>query len=412
MNHKHPHKKFHPELLSPVGDYEMLRAAIQGGADAVYFGIEGLNMRARARNFDLAELPRLIETCHHSQVKAYLTLNTVIFEDELDEVKSILIQAKKHQVDAIICWDFAVINLARQIGLPIHLSTQASAANSEAIQLYQQLGVTRFVLARECSLDQIQTLKSKTSAELEVFIHGAMCVSQSGRCFISQFLFNKSANRGECLQPCRRKYQVTDLDTGFELALDNHHVMSPKDLCTIDIIDKLIETGIDAFKIEGRARSPEYVKIVTSCYREAIDLYADQQLTPEAKDSLKQKLRTVFNRDFSTGFYLGKPLNEWTDSEGSKATTRREFIGIVSNYYKNPEVADILIQSSRLAPGDQIMIIGPTTGVAEIVIESMEIEGKPVTVAQKGQHVGIKTGSLVRRNDKVYKLIGDEISPA
>jgi len=407
MDSQDQNKSKSPELLAPVGDYEMLRAAIQAGCNAVYFGIEGLNMRARARNFKLKELKNVVDICHQNQVKAYLTVNTIIFENELSEVEKILTRAKSVKIDAIICWDLAVVQRAREIGLPIHLSTQASAANSEAVRLYQKLGITRIVLARECSLKQIARIKSKTDAEIEVFVHGAMCVSQSGRCFMSQFLTNKSANRGECLQPCRRQYRVIDMDTGMELALSNHYVMSPKDLCTIEIIDQLIEANIDGFKIEGRARSPEYVKTVVSCYREAIDRYYDAQLTDAIKKKLKAKLSTVFNRGFSTGFYLHAPLNEWTDTEGSKATTRKEFVGLVHNYYKKPQVADVLIQSASLQMGDCVVFIGPTSGVVEVKINSMQIYGSPVHSAQKGQHVGIKTGQLVRRNDQVYKIIFD-----
>lgn len=394
-----------PELIAPVGDFEMLQAAIQAGCDAVYFGIIGLNMRVRARNFKLRELKHVVDICHQNRVKAYLTVNTIIFDNELNKVEKLLTHAKAAQVDAIICWDLAVVQKTNEIGLPIHLSTQASAANSKAIGLYQKLGVKRFVLARECSLKQIKSIKSKTNAQIEVFVHGAMCVSESGRCFMSQFLYDKSANRGECLQPCRRQYRVIDMDSGMEFAIENHYIMSPKDLCTIEIIDHLIKAKIDAFKIEGRARSPEYVKTVVSSYREAIDLYFADQLAAEIKKELREKLRTVFNRDFSTGFYLGEPMNEWTDTEGSKATTRKEFVGLVRNYYKKPQVADILVQASPLQLGDNILIIGPTTGVVEVRIDSMEIYGSRVNSAQKGEHVGVKIGQLVRRNDKVYKII-------
>ncbi|MBW3012117.1 U32 family peptidase, partial [Candidatus Woesearchaeota archaeon] len=275
------------ELLSPAGDWPSLNAAISSGCDAVYFGVKGLNMRAGAKNFEIQELSKLAKKCHDNNVKCYLTLNAVMYDDELAKIKKIIQEAKKAKVDAVIAWDFSVINECRKQGIDVHLSTQASVSNFDALEFYSKY-VSRIVLARELSLEQIKEIKQKIkkhklNIEIETFIHGAMCVSVSGRCYTSQFLFRKSANRGECLQPCRRQYNVKDIETGDELKLENHFVMSPKDLCTIDFIDKMIDAGIDVFKIEGRNRAPEYVGVVTECYRKAIDAVKQKKFTEKLK---------------------------------------------------------------------------------------------------------------------------------
>lgn len=395
-----------PELLAPAGDFAMLHAAIASGANAIYLGVRGLNMRVRAQNFSVGDLASIVALCHARQVRVYLALNTIIFENELSAVEKTLTAARQAGVDAIICWDLAVLALARAAGLPVHLSTQGSVANSAAIRAYQTLGVSRFILARECSLAQIQVIKSKTGAEIETFVHGAMCVSESGRCFISQFLYGKSANRGECLQPCRREYRVTDLETGDELTLGHNFMLSPKDLCTLGFIDKLIEAGIDAFKIEGRARSPEYVRTVVACYRQAIDLYFTGELTEAAKNNLLATLQTVYNRGFSSGFFLGRPLNEWTTDGGSLATTRKVFLGVVTNFYKKPMAADVLLQAGDLKIGDELLFTGATTGAESVVVNSLRLEKiGPVASAAKGVTVGVHVPVLLRRNDQVYKII-------
>ncbi|MCX8147630.1 MAG: U32 family peptidase, partial [Candidatus Woesearchaeota archaeon] len=290
--------KAKPELLSPVFDLVSLRAAISAGADAVYFGLKGLNMRITAKNFELGQLKNIVKICHENNVKAYLTLNTIIYDEDMKKLEAMIKEAKKAKVDAVICWDPAVIMQARKITkgkIPLHISTQASVSNSEAARFYKKLGAKRIILARELNLKQIKDIKNKVNIEIECFVHGAMCVSMSGRCFMSQFVFGRSANRGDCLQPCRRSYIIKDKEEGFELELGNNYVLSPMDLCTLPFIEKLIEAGIDAFKIEGRARSPEYVKVVTECYRKAIDAYFDKKLTPELKQELMNKLRTVYN---------------------------------------------------------------------------------------------------------------------
>ena len=389
-----------PELLSPASNFAMLNAAIKAGADAVYFGVKELNMRITADNFSLKELKKVVELCHENKVKAYLAINTIVYENELNKIKKIIKEAKKNKIDAVIAWDHSVIKEALKNKIEVHLSTQASISNSESALFYKSLGVKRIILARECSLEDIKEIKKKANIEIETFIHGAMCVSVSGRCFTSQFLFGKSANRGDCLQPCRRNYIVKDIDEGYELELGSNYVMSAKDLCALPFIEKLIEAGIDAFKIEGRSRSPEYVRTVTEVYREAIDSYP--KINEKLKEKLIKKLKTVYNRDFSSGFFLGKPINEFTNVYGSKAAKKKIYIGYVKNFYKKINVAKIIIESNKLKIGDNILIIGPTTGVVEDKITSIQIAHKEVKEVRKGQRAGIKLNSLVRENDKVY----------
>ncbi|MEE9525360.1 MAG: peptidase U32 family protein [Candidatus Woesearchaeota archaeon] len=383
------------ELISPAGDWISLKAAIDAKADAVYFGLKEFSMRAKAKNFELKELKNVVEECHKNKVKAYLTLNTIIYENELDKVKKILKEVKKAKVDAIHAWDMSIINEALKLKIPVHLSTQASVSNSEAAKFYKKLGVERIILARECSLEQIKKIKKEVKIEIEVFIHGAMCVSISGRCFISEFEFGKSANRGECLQPCRREYTIED-EEGKKLKLSNNFVMSPKDLCALPFIEKL--KFVDAFKIEGRNRSPEYVKAVTEVYREAID----KKLTNTKIKKLMDKLKTVYNRGFSSGFFLGRPLpKDFINVYGSKATTKKVYVGKVLHYYGKIKVAEIKVESNGLKVGDNLMIQGPTTGVYEQKLKSMEIKHKKVKQIKKGS-VAVKLDSIVRKNDQVY----------
>jgi len=397
-----------PELLSPVQDFVSLKAAIDAKADAVYFGIKKLNMRAKAKNFELKDLKNIIEICHKNKVKAYLTLNTIIYDNEISKLRKILKKAKEAKIDAIICWDFSVISEVQKLGIPIHISTQASISNFEALKNLKKnfSKIERVILARELSLEQIKKIivrinQEKLGIGIEVFMHGAMCVSISGRCFMSHHLFGKSANRGECLQPCRRKYTLRDIEENHELELGDDYVMSPKDLCTIEFIDKLIKSGITAFKIEGRNRSPEYVKTVTECYREAIDNYKNLS---KIKNKLLEKLKTVYNRGFSNGFYLGKPINAWTDKYGSKATKKKVYIGIVKNFYKQHSVAEIKIESGSIKIGDEIMFQGNKTGIFQQKVLSMEINGKKVSKSDSKNSVGIKTENIVRKNDKVFLI--------
>jgi len=394
-----------PELMAPAGDWTMLRAAVSNGADAVYFGVDKLNMRAKAKNFSVDELKEISSFCKQNNVKTYLTLNTIVFEEELNEVEQIIIKSKNAGIDRVICSDLAVVELCRKHNFPFAISTQGSISNSLAASVYNRLGAVRIVLARECSLEEIKKIRANTDLEIEAFIHGAMCIAISGRCFMSHHLFGQSANRGECVQPCRREYEVIDSATEKSLIIGEDYVMSPKDLCTIEFIDQLIEAGIDSFKIEGRKRAPEYVAKVVSVYRKAIDLYFEGKLTTELKKQFLRELETVYNRGFSTGFYFGVPSSEdYAGVEGSKATTRKVYVGKVLNYYKQPEIAHLLIESGELKVGDTILFIGETTGVIETIVERMLVNEIENSLASKGDEVTLKTPSLVRRNDKLYKL--------
>jgi putative protease len=394
-----------PELMAPAGDWTMLRAAVNNGANAVYFGLDKLNMRAKAKNFLLADLPEIISFCQEHEVKTYLTLNTIVFEEELTELEEILEAAKKNKVDRIICSDLAVAELCHQHKIPFCISTQSSISNSIAADVYKRLGATRIVLARECSLEEIKKIRKKTDLEIEAFVHGAMCIAVSGRCFMSHHLFGKSANRGECVQPCRREYEIYDTSINKSLLIGEDYIMSPKDLCTIEFIDQLIEAGIDSFKIEGRKRAPEYVAKVVSVYRQAIDLYFDSSLTKEKKKELLTELEKVYNRGFSTGFYFDIPSSEdYADVDGSKATTRKSYVGKVLNYFKDPEVAHILIESGELRIDNDIIILGETTGVLELKLNSMSINDKNESLAKKGDEITFKVPTLVRRNDRVYLI--------
>jgi U32 family peptidase len=406
LNSSNRDKLNKPELLAPAGNWSMLNAAINSGADAVYFGLKNLNMRAAANNFELAELPQIVEHCNSKNVKAHLTLNTIVFEDELDEVDLIVREAKAAGIELIICWDMSVINKCIEYQMPFCVSTQASASNSETVKLYERLGAKRLVLARECTLDKIKEIKKKTSIEIETFVHGAMCVAISGRCFLSHEVFGKSANRGECIQPCRREYKIVDTDEKYELELGEDYVLSPKDLCSIDFIDRLIEAGIDSFKIEGRKRSPEYISKVVAVYRKAIDLYFEGNLTQTEKDNLQEELKKVYNRGFSPGFYFGQPGSEsFTATYGSIASTRKVFLGKVLNYYKKNNIAHIRLEAESLIAGDSIYIIGSTTGVVEVPLNSLKYDEKEFQQVQKGDEITFECLERVRPNDKVYKIV-------
>jgi len=401
-----------PELLSPAGDWISLRVAIKAGANAVYFGVKELNMRANAKNFELKELKKITTLCHKNKVKSYLTLNTIIYENETKQIEKILKKAKEAKIDAIIAWDLSILKLCNRLNLRIHLSTQASVSNYEAAEYYhKKFNVKRIVLARETTLEDIKSItkkikQHKLNLEIETFVHGAMCVSISGRCFLSQFLFNKSANRGDCIQPCRRSYIVTDPEEKHQLELNNNFIMSPKDLCTLPFLEKLIEANITSFKIEGRNRSPEYVKTTTEVYKEFIDTYKklDKTKLKNKKKQLVNKLKTVYNRGFSAGFFMQRPIKEFTDAYGSKATKKKIYIGKVINYYQKPKAAEIKIETGKLKLNDTIMIQGPTTGIIEQKLISIQINKKPIKEAKKGQNIATITKDKVRKNDKVYLI--------
>jgi len=388
------------ELLSPAGDWPSLRAAIDAGADAVYFGIKDLNMRMKTKNFNLSELNKITKLCHENKIKGYLTLNSIIYDDDVDKLRKIIIKAKQAKVDAIIAWDLAVLNLANKYSIPIHLSTQASVSNSESLKLYKKLGIKRVILARELNLKQIKSIDFPK----EIFIHGALCYSISGRCFLSQDLYNFSANRGECLQVCRRTYKLTDLETNKEIKVNNQFLLSAKDLCTLPFLNRILKTNPVSIKIEGRNRSPEYVYTITNCYRKALNLIKTGKFNKENINKLMDKLKTVYNRKLSSGFYLGLPTaDDITDIYGSAATKRKVAIGQVINYYSNKSVAVIELKHS-LSLNDDILIIGNTTGVVKQKVTSMEILNKKVNYAEKGQAVAILTNNTIRKKDNVYLI--------
>ena len=390
--------KHHYELLAPSGGFASLIAAVTAGADAVYFGLneKGTNMRVAAKNFSLNDLPKMKKICG-KKVKMYLTLNTIVYDNELGKIKEIIKKSKKY-IDAVICWDLAVISLCKKYKIPFHISTQASVSNIEAAKFYKKLGAERIILARELNLEQIK--KISKVIEVECFIHGAMCVSISGRCFTSQFLFNKSANRGECLQPCRRQYEVKD-DEGKTLKLENNKVMSAKDLCTLPFIEQLKKAGITAFKIEGRNKEPEYVDATVKVYRKALDKKLTQE---EIEESLKE-LKKVYNKEFSSGFFLGIPTSDdFSKEENSSATHKKEFIGNIYHYFPNAGVAAIRMSSGKIKAGDELLILGDKTGVVKHIVERIEVDRKQVTEATKGMEVGIKIPS-VRKGDKIYLVV-------
>ena len=398
-------RKNKPELMAPAGDWTMLRAAVTNGANAVYFGLDKLNMRAKAANFTVDQLPEIISFCKEHKVLTYLTLNTIVFEEELNELEEIIIAAKQNGVDRIICSDLAVADLCYKYEFPFCISTQSSISNSLAADVYKRMGAVRIVMARECSLDEIKKIRAKTDLEIEAFVHGAMCIAVSGRCFMSHHLFNKSANRGECVQPCRREFEVYDPAIGKSLVVGEDYIMSPQDLCAIEFVDQLIEAGIDSFKIEGRKRAPEYVAKAVSVYRQAIDLYYENNLTAVKKKELLTELEKVYNRGFSSGFYFDVPSsNAYAGVEGSKATTRKSYVGKVLNYYKEIEVAHILMESGEIKIGNNILIMGETTGVLDIKLEKMTVNDKKNSIANRGDEITLKVLSLVRRNDKVYLI--------
>lgn len=395
-----------PELMAPASDWTMLRTAVNSGADAVYFGIDQLNMRAKAKNFTIDKLKEIVEFCKEKNVKTYLTLNTIIYENEIEQVEKIVSSAKSSGIDMVICWDLSVINICRKYQMPFAVSTQASVSNSSSANLYKELGAKRVVLARECMLEDIKKTKSEIDIEVEAFIHGAMCIAVSGRCFMSHELFDKSANRGECIQPCRREYQVKDIQTGNEMILGEDYVMSPKDLCTIEFIDKIIEAGIDSLKIEGRKRSPEYVAIVVKSYRKAIDLYFEGKLTEDIKKELLEELSKVYNRGFSSGFYFKTPsAEEYTEGYGNQAAVKKTYIGKVLNYFKNKKIGFVKLETGSLKLKDKVYIIGETTGVVEVKVESIYSDDLNVTQAKKGEEITFPCPELIRPRDKVYKIV-------
>ena len=407
-----------PEVTAPVGSWESLSAAIQAGADSVYFGIGILNMRARSSiNFTLRDLMKISRICNKNNVRAYLTLNTVIYDLEIKEMRKIVNSAKKNGISALIASDQAVIQYAASVGMPVHMSTQTNISNIEAVRYYSGFADV-MVTARELDLSQVGSITNAIKREnitgpsgrqvgIEIFAHGALCMAISGKCYLSLDNYNTPANRGACYQLCRRPYKVTDLDGGVELVIDNEYIMSPKDLCTIGFLDKIIATGISILKIEGRGRSPEYVSKVTSCYREAVDAVIAGTYSQEKVAGWINRLKTVYNRGFWDGYYLGRKLGEWTGQHGSMATKRKEYVGKVTNYFRKLRVAEILMETGSLKPGDAIYIQGPTTGSLEITIQEIRVDLKNVNKTVKGDQCSIPVSPFLRRADKIYKIINN-----
>ena len=407
------------EIMAPVGSRESLQAAIQAGADSVYFGIGQLNMRAHSANtFSIDDLHFIAETCEEHGIKTYLTVNTIIYGEDIAVMHEIVDAAHEAGISAVIACDVAVMTYCRTIGQEVHLSTQLNISNIEALKFYAQFADV-VVLARELNMKQVKEIHRQIVEEhvcgpsgelvrIEMFCHGALCMAVSGKCYMSLADANRSANRGECIQICRRSYLLTDAETGNQIEVDNKYLMSPKDLKTVRFMDKLIDAGVRVFKIEGRARGPEYVYQVVRCYKEAIQSVIDGTFTEEKKDEWDDRLATVFNRGFWNGYYLGQRLGEWNKNYGSNATLRKQLVGKVMKYYSRLSVAEVAIEAAEISVGDQLLITGPTTGVMYISAEEIRYDLKPVETARQGWRVSIPVTGKVRPNDKLFKLIKTE----
>lgn len=404
------------EIMAPVGSYDSLSAAIQGGADSIYFGIEGLNMRARSsNNFTIDDLKQIASICKEKGLKSYLTVNTIIYDNDISLMHQIVNAAKEAGLSAIIASDVSVMMYARSIGVEVHLSTQLNITNTEALKFYGQFADV-VVLARELNLDQVaaiyrdiveQNIKGPNGdlIRIEMFSHGALCMAVSGKCYLSLHERDLSANRGACNQICRRSYIVKDKETDIELEIDNEYIMSPKDLKTIHFMNKMMDAGVRVFKIEGRARGPEYVRTVVECYKEAIKAYCEGTFTEEKVENWDERLATVFNRGFWDGYYLGQRLGEWSSNYGSGATNRKVYIAKGIKYFSNLGVAEFLMETQSLKVGDEILITGPTTGAVFQTIEEIRVDLKSVEETVKGEKFSIKVNDKIRPSDKLFKLV-------
>lgn len=404
------------EIMAPAGSWESLQAALQAGADSVYFGIENLNMRSRSsNNFTTEDLHRIVALCREKGVKSYLTINTIIYDGDLALMREIVDNAKEAGVSAIIAADVAVMQYAVSRGVEIHLSTQLNISNAEALKFYAQFADV-VVLARELNMDQVAEIHKRIIEEdirgrngelirIEMFCHGALCMAVSGKCYLSLHELNSSANRGACMQVCRRAYRVHDEDSDIELTVDNKYIMSPKDLKTIHFMNKMMDAGVRVFKIEGRARGAEYVKAVVSCYREAIEAYIRGEFTDDKIRDWDIRLSKVFNRGFWNGYYLGQRLGEWSSNYGSKATHKKVYIGKCTNYFQKIGVAEFLLEAQNLSVGDEILVTGETTGAYEAVVDEVRVDLNPVENVEKGTFFSLKTSEVIRRNDKLFKIV-------
>jgi len=404
------------ELMAPAGNFESMMAAIQGGADSVYFGIEQLNMRARATmNFTIEDLPAIAALCARHEVRSYITLNTILYNHDLSLMKRIIDEAITHQISAVIASDQAVIHYAASKGLSVHISTQVNISNIETVKFYAYFADV-MVLARELSMVQMREITQAIKREqikgpggelvrIEVFAHGALCMAISGKCYLSLHSHNASANRGACIQNCRRTYEVRDRDEGIEYHIENEYIMSPKDLNTLPFLDQLLATGVDVLKLEGRARAPEYVKTVTRAYREGIDAVQAGTFSAEQVAGWMGQLERVYNRGFWGGYYLGKPLGAWADTYGSKATTRKVFLGRGLHYFSRIQVGEFKIESHQLKKGDQLLVTGPNTGVLEFAADEIRVDDQVVETAARGVHCSLKVPQKIRPSDKLYKIV-------
>lgn len=406
------------EIMAPVGSRDSLAAAIQAGADSVYFGIGTLNMRSHSANpFTIDDLKEIAQVCAEHDMKSYLTVNTIIYDGDMDQMHQIIDAAKEANISAVIASDVAVMTYARQIGQDVHLSTQLNISNVEALRFYAQFADV-VVLARELNLEQVAEIHkhiveenicgpSGRQVRIEMFCHGALCMAVSGKCYMSLHESGKSANRGECRQICRRSYVVTDRETGDELMIDNKYIMSPKDLKTIHFMNKMIDAGVRVFKIEGRARGPEYVRVVAQCYKEALTSVLDGTFTDAKIEVWNEKLKAVFNRGFWDGYYLGQRLGEWTKNYGSAATERKIYVGKGVKYFSNLGVAEFLVEAAEISVGDKLLVTGPTTGALFLTLEEARVELKPVQTVHKGEHFSVKMDKI-RPSDKLFKLVSTE----
>ena len=404
------------EIMAPVGSYESLMAAIHAGAGSVYFGVEHLNMRVRsANNFTLDDLKEIARRCQKAGVKTYLTINVEVFDEEFSILAGVLTAARDAGISAVIAADMSVIQQSRELGIEVHISTQVNITNYEAVKFYAQFADV-MVLAREMNLGRVMNISEKIKenqlrgpsgnlVRLEMFVHGALCMATSGKCYLSLHETHSSANRGSCMQACRRAYVVTDKETGRELEVDNEYIMSPKDLKTIHFLNKILDSGVTVLKIEGRARSPEYVKTVVECYHDAVDAYCDGTFTEEKITKWDYKLASVFNRGFWDGYYLGQRLGEWSANYGSLATKKKIYTGKVTNYFSNLGVAEIKLETGGLKVGDEIIVNGPSTGVIQLKVEEIRVGLLSVNEAAKGDLCSVRIGTKLRRSDKIYRLV-------
>lgn len=409
-------KQKQAEVLAPAGSFDSLQAAINAGADSIYFGVEQLNMRTRsAGTFSIEDIKEISSICKANGLKSYITLNTVMYEHDMQLLKTILKEVKKQGVDAVIASDFSVFEYCNQLGIPLHISTQANVSNIESVQFFSRFADV-IVLARELTLKQVEHITKEIKrkeikgpsgelVKIEIFVHGALCMAVSGKCYMSLHTQNASANRGACVQNCRRPYIVTDAETGEQLMIDNEYIMSPKDLCTIDILDQVIASGVDVLKIEGRTKGAEYVQVVTNCYREARNAVYEKTFSKEKADAWRKEMEKVYNRGFWEGYYLGRKLGEWTPQPGSAATEKKVYIGKGSKYYPKIAIGEFILESGNLKVGDTLMVTGPKCGMVREKLDTLMVNGEPAQEAVKGDKITMKFNTKVTPLDKLYKIL-------